>query len=252
MYGIGDDELPFRYFTGPKKQTATKGKYYQGIPKSVLNNLDNSKKSQPIITFFDLADNFGNCRHEGEVDFRSGKKPLALLRKLFDIIEIGHDDIILDFFAGSGTTAHAVLNLNEQDGGNRQFICVQLPETLEETSEAYKAGYRTIADICKARIDKVITKLQIEREAATVNGTVFEDASPKQPLGFNCFKIAPSNFKQWRSDAENQTILEQLDLFRHSEKPDSDNHNMQIELLLKAGRPLTDRLNHHHRRTNVV
>lgn len=165
-------------------------------------------------------------------------KPVSLLKTL--IPQVCNDaDIILDFFAGSGTTAHAVLDLNEQDGGNRQFICVQMPEPLEESSEAYKSGYRTIADICKARIGKVITKLQTEREAATVNGDIFEASTPKQPLGFNCFKIAPSNFKQWRSDGENQTILEQLDLFRHSEKPDSDNHNMLIELLLKAGRPLT-------------
>jgi len=152
------------------------------------------------------------------------------------------DDIILDFFAGSGTTAHAVLALNEQDGGNRQFICVQLPEALEENSEAYKAGYRTIADICKARISKVIAKLQAEREAATQNTDLFADTAPKQPLGFNSFKIAPSNFKKWRSDAENQELLEQLDLFRHSEKQDSENKNLLVELLLKSGRPLTAKI----------
>jgi adenine-specific DNA-methyltransferase len=105
---------------------------------------------------------------------------------------------------------------------------------LEETSEGYKAGYRTIADICKSRITKVITKLQAERETATENTDL-----PKQALGFNCFKIAPSNFKKWRSDVENERILEQLDLHRFSEKPDSNNKNLLIELLLKSGRPLT-------------
>ncbi|MEI6747163.1 MAG: site-specific DNA-methyltransferase, partial [Methylococcaceae bacterium] len=75
-------------------------------------------------------------------------KPVALISH-FSLIASQDNDIILDFFAGSGTTAHAVLDLNEQDGGNRQFICVQMPEVLDDTSEAYKAGYRTIADICK-------------------------------------------------------------------------------------------------------
>ena len=237
VYGIGEDELPYRYFTGRKKQTATKGKYYQGIPKSVLNNLDNSKRDQPIITFFDLADNFGNCRHEGGVDFRSGKKPLALLRKLFEIIEINNDDIILDFFSGSGTTAHAVLDLNEQDGGSRQFICVQLPEPLEENSEAYKAGYKTIADICKARITKVIEKIQAERDNKKQTDLIPETS--KQVLGFKSFKLAPSNFKQWRGDIDENELLTQLELFKDSEQAYSENYAMLIELLLKAGFPLT-------------
>jgi adenine-specific DNA-methyltransferase len=173
--------------------------------------------------------------HEGVI-----REPNAVYQKEKLIPQIcNSSDIILDFFAGSGITAHAVLDLNEQDGGNRQFICVQLPEALEESSEAYKAGYRTIADICKARISKVIARLQTGRKTATQNADLFADTTPKQPLGFNSFKIAPSNFKQWRSDTENQAILEQLDLFRHSEKPDSDNYNMLVELLLKSGRPLT-------------
>src|SRR5690606_11233901 len=68
-------------------------------------------------------------------------------------------DIILDFFAGSGTTAQAVLELNKEDGGNRKFILVQLPEKTAEDSEAYKAGYKTIAEICKERIRRVINRL---------------------------------------------------------------------------------------------
>lgn len=96
-----------------------------------------------------------NLHNEGQVEFKNGKKPLKLLKRCMDLVS-NENDIILDFFAGSGTTAHAVLDLNEQDGGNRQFICVQMPEVLDETSEAYKAGYRTIADICKTRITKVV------------------------------------------------------------------------------------------------
>lgn len=168
--------------------------------------------------------------------FQSPKSPF-LLRQLFQTYT-KETDIILDFFAGSGTTAHAVLELNEQDGGNRQFICVQLPEPLEESSEAYKAGYRTIADICKARITKVIDKIQAGRDSNTQTDLLAE--SPKHILGFSSFKLAPSNFKQWRGDvAGEQAILEQLELFRDSEQPNSDNHSMLVELLLKAGFPLT-------------
>lgn len=163
-------------------------------------------------------------------EFFPKPKPIGLVKRTL-LLTTNSDDIILDFFSGSGTTAHAVLDLNEQDGGNRQFICVQLPELLEETSEAYKANYRTIADICKARISKVIAKIQVARDA--------EDTAPKQALGFKSFKLAPSNFKQWRGDVDEKSILEQLELFKESEEPHSENQNMLIELLLKSGFPLT-------------
>jgi adenine-specific DNA-methyltransferase len=79
-----------------------------------------------------------------------------------------NDFIALDFFGGSGTTAHAVLKLNKEDGGNRKFILVQLPEPCDEASEAFKAGYKTIADISKERIRRVINKLAIEKEQMKV------------------------------------------------------------------------------------
>ena len=169
-------------------------------------------------------------------------KPLGLLNKLLQISS-ENNDIILDFFAGSGTTAHAVLDLNEQDGGNRQFICVQMPEVLDETSEAYKAGYRTIADICKTRISKVVEKIQTERDSQKQSDLI--PAESKQVLGFKSFKLAPSNFKQWRSDVDEAGILEQLKLFKDSEQPHSENDAMLVELLLKAGLPLTTKVETH-------
>ena len=85
-------------------------------------------------------------------------KPVKLLKR---ILHLGSskDDIILDFFAGSGTTAHAVMELNQEDGGNRKFILVQLPEAIDEKSEAYKVGYKKISDITKERITRVIKKI---------------------------------------------------------------------------------------------
>jgi len=101
--GIGDDHLPHRYFTGPKREGATKGKYFQGIPKEKSSEASKNQ-SMPIENFYDLAGSFGNCRHEGGVEFRSGKKP----EKLLEII-LRHfsdaGDLVLDSFAGSGTTA---------------------------------------------------------------------------------------------------------------------------------------------------
>jgi len=87
-----------------------------------------------------------------------GPKPVPFIKDLL-IIGLNNHDIILDFFAGSGTTAHAVMALNAEDGGKRKFITVQIPEKTDEKSEAYKAGYNTIFDITKARIEKASEKL---------------------------------------------------------------------------------------------
>ncbi len=96
-----------------------------------------------------------------------GPKPVRLLKRILKVGAVIDNDIVLDFFSGSGSTAHALMELNAEDGGNRQSISVQLPEKLEENSEAYKAGYRTIADITRARIEKVIAKLKAEHPEKT-------------------------------------------------------------------------------------
>lgn len=160
-------------------------------------------------------------------------KPKDLLKHLIEIGSPNEDDLILDFFAGSGTTAQSVMEVNEDEGVNRVFICVQMPELTEEKSEAYKAGYRTIADISKARISKVIEKLQ----KARAEQLALE--SKPQILGFRSFKIAPSNFKNWRGDAEGEELIKQLELLKQSEKDGSLHENMLMELLLKDGRALT-------------
>jgi len=161
-------------------------------------------------------------------------KPINLIKYFLMIANDRTNSLVLDFFAGSGTTAQAVLELNEEDGGTRQFICVQMPERLQETSESYKAGYRTIADICRTRIQKVVARLQATR------GTELELNGGQQPLGFQAFRLAPSNFKQWRGDVTGVTaILQQLEAFRHSEKESSEGEKMLYELLLKAGYSLT-------------
>ena len=155
-------------------------------------------------------------------------KPHNFIKKLCYYVTSG-SDLVLDFFAGSGTTAHAVMELNLEGGGNRQCICVQMPELLEEGSEAYKAGYRTIADITRARIDKVIAKLKAEHPDKT------------QDLACAHFTLAPSNFKVWRGDVNDaEALREQLAMFQSAEKagqmqqPDAQTA-MLTELLLKHG-----------------
>jgi adenine-specific DNA-methyltransferase len=100
--GIGDDRFGYRYFTGPKRAGATKGKYYQGVPLAQLEQPERLVLS-PIENYYDLAAQFGNCRHEGGVEFRSGKKPELLLHTLLKHFS-KPGDLVLDAFAGSGTT----------------------------------------------------------------------------------------------------------------------------------------------------
>jgi len=162
-------------------------------------------------------------------------KPIELVKRM-TAISTQHDcgDIVLDFFAGSATTAHAVLDLNKQDNGTRKFIMVQLPEKCE----AFKAGYKTIADIGKERIRRVIKKIKEDDEGKLP----FEKT--KQDLGFKVFKLKPSNFKIWQGDGiENGRQLEKhLQLHLDSIKKDASEEYMLYELLLKSGRNLNSKI----------
>lgn len=103
VYGIGDDILPYRYFTGPQRAKATKGKYFQGVPQDKRVE-EAASVNSPIENYYDLSGAFGNCRHEGGVEFRSGKKPEVLLKLLLDRFS-SEGDLVMDSFLGSGTTA---------------------------------------------------------------------------------------------------------------------------------------------------
>ncbi|MGZ8955038.1 MAG: site-specific DNA-methyltransferase [Methylovulum sp.] len=173
------------YYKGANKDQLA---WLRDIARSDGNNILIRGKTGTLWSDF----NWNNVSKEGNTIFPNGKKPIAFIQRMLSISTNPNENhIVLDFFAGSGSAAHAVLDLNEQDGGNRPFICVQLPEALEETSEAYKAGYRTIADICKARISKVIAKLQAERETATQNADLFADTTPNKRWALTALKSPP-------------------------------------------------------------
>ncbi len=182
-------------------------------------------------------------------------KPVSVIRHILDIAtnNAEDEDIILDYFSGSGTTAQAVLEQNNADGGNRKFILVQLPELCDENSEAFKAGYKTIADISKERIRRVIKKIKIEHEALRIKkeGELkFENhANQTNPInhssdiGFKVFKLSPSNFKIWRgNEITEENLASQLDAFTNPVREESKTDNMVYELMLKAGYSLTDKV----------
>lgn len=145
----------------------------------------------------------GNVSKEGNIVFANGKKPIRLISQLAKMIT-DRNDIILDFFSGSATTAHAIMQLNAEDGGNRKFILVQLPEVTNEKSEAYKAGYNTICEIGEERIRRAGDKIKAKNPDADVD------------IGFKVFEIADTNIK-WN---ELELKDEQIDFANLSNNPD--------------------------------
>ena len=117
VFDIGDDMYDYRYFTGPKRSNATKGKYYQGVPTEKLK--EDSQRTKSIKTFYDMAADFGNCRHEGGVEFKSGKKPEILISTLLEYFT-EEEDLVIDSFAGSGTTAAVCQKMN------RRWITIEM------------------------------------------------------------------------------------------------------------------------------
>ena len=164
-------------------------------------------------------------------------KPTRLLKRMVSIAS-KNDDIILDFFSGSATTAHAVMQVNAEDGGNRHFILVQLPELCDEKSEAHKAGYKNICEIGKERIRRAGKKILEEHTQVTME----ED---KQPLdvGFRVFKLDTSNLKTWDAtpieDEQLDLLYQRMNTMIHRVKPERTDLDMIYEIMLKLGVPLT-------------
>ena len=165
-------------------------------------------------------------------------KPTRLVKRMLHLAT-NANSLIMDFFSGSSSTAHAVLDYNKEDGGNRKFIMVQLPEPCVEKSEAFKAGYKTIADIGKERIRRVIQKIEKEQEGQLD----LDSGSKPQDLGFKVFKLSESNFNTWQGDEEDPAKLqEQLEMHVNHVDPSSTPEDILYELLLKAGFPLTTKV----------
>jgi adenine-specific DNA-methyltransferase len=160
-------------------------------------------------------------------------KPQDLLQILIKQCMNDGSGIILDFFAGSGTTAHAILELNK-NGYDHKFILVQLPEPLIAESDAYKAGYRYITEITKERIRRVIQNFN-DSDAKQL------PIGPSQDRGFRVFKLAESNFKPWNAQpAQNAAALaQQIELHIDHIRAGRGADDILYEILLKSGFPLT-------------
>lgn len=176
VYGIGEDGLGYRYISGPKKETANKGKFYSGIPLKRLEELKTGKslKSLPVSNFYDFAGAFGNCRLEGGVGFKGGKKPEILIKTLLEYYT-KEGDTVLDSFLGSGSTIAVAHKMN------RKWIGIEMGE------HAYS--------LCKVRMDNVINgdKTGISKSVGWQGGG-----------GYKFYELAPTLIKE---DAFGQEII---------------------------------------------
>ncbi len=247
------------------------GKDETTVPRVRMNLFESDKEVMRSVHFSyaQTATNEFTRIFEGKRVF-DNPKPISDIRKLVDYLTAKNDgDIILDFFSGSATTAHAVMELNAIDGGNRRFILVQLPELCAEKSEAFKAGYKNICEIGKERIRragskiaeiKVETELGEQREDGYI---LLEDFIPemkeaqiertelqlkKRPpfldVGFRVFKLDSSNLQTWDATPVDEMNLEDLlnrmNTMVNRVKPDRSDMDMVCEIMLKLGIPLTN------------
>jgi len=163
--GIGKDGLGYRFFTGPKRETATKGKFYSGVPLVRIEELKNGTayKEKSIQNYWNYSDAFGNCRQEGNVGFRGGKKPEKLIAK---IIEIGtvQNDLVLDSFIGSGTTPAVAHKMK------RKYIGIEMGE------HAYTHAHKRMKDVVDG----------------TDQGGISKSVDWKGGGGFKFYELAPS------------------------------------------------------------
>lgn len=182
-------------------------------------------------TLKDLITNVSNGDSEVQKLFDNKKyfdypKSTVLLNLLINSLN-SKDFVVLDFFSGSATTAHAVMNLNAEDGGHRKFIMVQLPEPTDKKSEAYKAGYKNICEIGKERIRRAGEKIKAEAG----------DKAADLDIGFKVFKLDSSNLQKWNPQPDDlvMTLQQATDNFL----PDRTEQDVLYEIMLKMGLELT-------------
>lgn len=198
------------------------GKIRRGKPVSVMNGPFTQDGTQEVRNLFDAKSVF---------DFT---KPSELI-KFFIGLEINgnnsRDYIILDFFSGSATTAHAVMQLNAEDGGNRKFIMVQLPEKTDETSEAYKAGYKNICEIGKERIRRAGQKIKEENKD--------KEGIEKLDIGFRVLKLDSSNMEEVYYTPHDFDVHS---LFNENVKADRTGEDLLFQVLLDLGIELSAKI----------
>ncbi|MEI2822331.1 MAG: DNA methyltransferase [Chitinophagaceae bacterium] len=207
------------------------------IPNAKVYLKENEYQAPSSVFYKDRRSSSGSLKQlmgDKVFDF---PKDVSVTKRLLNLI-MNDGDIAMDFFAGSGTLAETVLEFNREKKINTKFVLIQLPEPIAEDSRPFNAGYKTISDISKERIKRVIQKINKEKNEKP---ELFDNGN--LDLGFKVFKLSPSNFKIWRGgEITEQNLVEQLDAFTNPVKPESKTENMLFELILKAGYMLTDKV----------
>jgi len=224
----------------------TDGKLNVRVKQYLREESGQIRKTKPLSILMGPFNQEGSKEVEGLLGdgVFSFPKPSALIKYLLSFTvndSESSDGLILDLFAGSGATGHAVLALNKEDGGNRRFILVQLPEPTE------RKDYPTIADITKERVRRVIKKLHDEDAQASPQLALSPDPCPASgrgeniDRGFRVFKLAESNFKSWNAEApkDAEELAKQLELHVDHIRDGRTATDLLYEILLKSGFPLT-------------
>ena len=211
-----DENAVWRYSLDKHEQMVAENRLYWGPDqnyerprlKRFLNEVQDGVVPSTWWTFEEVGHNDEAVKETGELIGKkifSTPKPIRLLKRILEI-STRDGDLILDFFSGSGATAHAVMQMNAEDGGNRKFICVQIPEPTDDNSDAYKAGYTNIADIGKERIRRAGEKIKAEliERRKKETGDLFDKSGTPGPdtfdIGFKVFKVADTVIR-WTHDA---------------------------------------------------
>lgn len=216
-------------------QETVRERYAELVFKNGYVYTKNYKKEENISRSILVDDRFGRTR-TGKTDFTdifsvayfSAPKPIKIVYYLASIASFS-DSIILDFFSGSATTAHAVMKLNAEDGGNRKFIMVQLPEKTDENSEAYKAGYKNICEIGKERIRRAGRKIKEEAGLQAQN----------LDTGFRVLKIDSSNMEDVYYTPE---AFDASKLFVDNVKEDRTSEDLLFQVMLDLGVELSAKI----------
>ena len=225
----------------PSQKDNSKYKVYYKTYEKVDTDGNPSIKQLPFSTLY--LDGYTNRQAVNELkklfdDIRvfDYTKPISFLKEVLSMSS-KEDCYVMDFFSGSGSFAQAVMQLNAEDGGNRKFICVQLPEPCDESSEAFKAGYKNICEIGKERIRRAGEKIKSEIEYANVQITLGENEKKIPDIGFKVFKLNSSNIKKWQPDFDE--IEDYISFMENNFIDNRTQLDVVYEIMIKYGLDLT-------------
>ncbi len=240
--GLGEDGLGYRYFCGPKSEGSTRARMFSGIPTKKLEEIESGEavksKSIPNIQVYeDYSPDFGNISHEGGVKYNSGKKPLKMINKLVDISNLDHNDIVLDFFAGSATTAHSIFESVSMGGNVSKFILVQLPERLSAHIKEQKDICSFLTSINKPHILSELSKERIRRAGAKILEEN-PDQADTLDVGFRVLKIDSSNMLDVQDDPDTLSQGDLMDRVAHI-KRDRTEEDLLFQVMLNRGLELS-------------